>query len=146
MFDPWVGKIFWRRKWQLTPVFLTGKSKGWRNLASYSTWGHKRVGHDLTSKQEQYWGNTFKGPLICELVSELLFCRSFVYLFILFLDIAIHLLKRLKLKQVSISSVGQDAEELELSNTAGVNLKRYSHIGKQFGSVIQLYILFFFSS
>ena len=21
-FDPWVGKIPWRRKWQLTPVFL----------------------------------------------------------------------------------------------------------------------------
>ena len=58
-----------------------------------------------------------------------------------FFFIAIHLLKRLKLKQVTISSVGQDAEELELSNTAGVNLKRYSHIGKQFGSVIQLYIL-----
>ena len=25
-FDPWVGKIRWRRKWQPTPVFLTGKS------------------------------------------------------------------------------------------------------------------------
>ena len=26
-FDPWVGKIPWRRKWQLTPVFVPGKSK-----------------------------------------------------------------------------------------------------------------------
>ena len=26
MFDLWVGKIPWRRKWQPTPVFLTGKS------------------------------------------------------------------------------------------------------------------------
>ena len=26
--DPWVGKIPWRRKWQLTPVFLPGKSHG----------------------------------------------------------------------------------------------------------------------
>ena len=25
-FDPWVGKIPWRRKWQLTPVFLPGES------------------------------------------------------------------------------------------------------------------------
>ena len=25
-FDPWVGKIPWRRKWQPTPVFLPGKS------------------------------------------------------------------------------------------------------------------------
>ena len=25
-FDPWVGKIPWRRTWQTTPVFLPGKS------------------------------------------------------------------------------------------------------------------------
>jgi len=25
-FDPWVRKIPWRRKWQLTPVFLPGES------------------------------------------------------------------------------------------------------------------------
>ena len=25
-FDPWVGKIPWRRKWQASPVFLPGKS------------------------------------------------------------------------------------------------------------------------
>jgi len=25
--DAWVGKIPWRRKWQLTPVFLLGKSQ-----------------------------------------------------------------------------------------------------------------------
>ena len=24
--DPWVGKIPWRRAWQPTPVFLSGKS------------------------------------------------------------------------------------------------------------------------
>ena len=34
-FDPWVGKIPWRRKWQPTPVFLTGKSHGQRRLAGY---------------------------------------------------------------------------------------------------------------
>ena len=27
-FDPWVGKIPWRRKWQPTPVFLLGKLHG----------------------------------------------------------------------------------------------------------------------
>jgi len=27
-FDPWVGKIPWRRKWQFTPVFLPGESHG----------------------------------------------------------------------------------------------------------------------
>ena len=39
-FNPWVGKIPWRRKWQPTPVFLPGKSQGLRSLAGY------RVGHD----------------------------------------------------------------------------------------------------
>ena len=27
-FDPWVGKIHWRRKWQPMPVFLPGKLCG----------------------------------------------------------------------------------------------------------------------
>ena len=27
-FNPWVGKIPWRRKWQPTPVFLPGESQG----------------------------------------------------------------------------------------------------------------------
>ena len=46
-FDPWVGKIPWRRKWQLTPVFLPGESHGQRILADCSPWGH-RVGHGST--------------------------------------------------------------------------------------------------
>ena len=49
MFDPWVGKIPWKRKWQPTPVFLPGKSHGQRSLVDYSPCGHKRVGHDLTA-------------------------------------------------------------------------------------------------
>ena len=40
MFDPWVGKISWRRAWQPTPVFLPGKSHGQRYLAGYSLWDH----------------------------------------------------------------------------------------------------------
>ena len=27
-FDPWVGKVPWRRKWQPTPVFLPGEFHG----------------------------------------------------------------------------------------------------------------------
>jgi len=27
-FDPWVEEISWSRKWQATPVFLTGKFHG----------------------------------------------------------------------------------------------------------------------
>ena len=29
-FDPWVGKILWRRKWLPTPVFLPGEGNGYR--------------------------------------------------------------------------------------------------------------------
>ena len=52
-FDPWVGKIPWRRKWQPAPVFLSGESHGQRNLAGYSPWSLKRVGNNLASKQQQ---------------------------------------------------------------------------------------------
>ena len=40
-FDPWIGKIPWRRKWQPTPVFLPGKSHGQRSLVGFSPWGCK---------------------------------------------------------------------------------------------------------
>ena len=44
-FDPWVGKISWRRKWEPTPVFLPGEFHKWRSMVGYSLWGC-RVGHD----------------------------------------------------------------------------------------------------
>ena len=34
--DPHVKKMPWRRTWQLTTIFLPGKSHGWRRLAGYS--------------------------------------------------------------------------------------------------------------
>ena len=52
-FNPWVGTIPWRKKWQPTPLFLSGKSHEQRSLVGYSPWGHKRVGHDLITKQQQ---------------------------------------------------------------------------------------------
>ena len=45
MFDPWIRKIPWRRKWQPTPVFLPGKSYGQRSLAGCSPWSHKETRH-----------------------------------------------------------------------------------------------------
>ena len=39
-FDPWVGKILWRRAQQPTPAFLPGESRGQRSLAGCSPWGH----------------------------------------------------------------------------------------------------------
>ena len=42
-FDPWVGKLPWRRVWQPTPVFLPGESHGQRSLVGYSPGGHKEL-------------------------------------------------------------------------------------------------------
>ena len=42
-FDPWVGKIPWRRAWQPSLVFLPGESQGQRSLAGYSP---QRIRHD----------------------------------------------------------------------------------------------------
>ena len=36
----------WRRKWQPTPLFLPGKSRGQRSLEGYNPWGRKEL--DMT--------------------------------------------------------------------------------------------------
>ena len=40
------GRFPWRRKWQLTPVFLPGEFHGQRSLAGYSPWGRREL--DMT--------------------------------------------------------------------------------------------------
>ena len=45
-FNPGVGKIPWRRTWQPPPVFLPGKSYGWRSLVGCSPGGYKEL--DMT--------------------------------------------------------------------------------------------------
>ena len=35
------SKVHWRRKWQPTPVLLSGKSHGQRSIVGYSPWGCK---------------------------------------------------------------------------------------------------------
>ena len=40
-FDPWAGKIPWRRAWQPTLVFLPGEPRGLRSLVGYSSKGRK---------------------------------------------------------------------------------------------------------
>ena len=51
VFNPWVAKILWRRKWQITPVFFPGKSHEQRSLVGYGVansmyMGLQRVEHD----------------------------------------------------------------------------------------------------
>ena len=42
-FDPWVGKIIWRKEWQPIPVFLPGEFHGQRSLMGHSPWGRKEL-------------------------------------------------------------------------------------------------------
>ena len=51
-FSPWVRKIPWRRKWQLTPAFLPGKSHEQRSLTGHCPWDLKRAGHNSVTKQQ----------------------------------------------------------------------------------------------
>ena len=49
-FDPWVGKIPWRRKWQPTLVLLPEKTPWQRSLVGSQATGLQRVRHDLVTK------------------------------------------------------------------------------------------------
>ena len=64
-FNPWVGKIPWKRKWQPVSVFLPAKSHGQRNLVGYSSMGSQRVGHDLVTEQQQSTYLIFTMTLWC---------------------------------------------------------------------------------
>ena len=45
-FDPWLGKIPWRRTWQPTPVFLPGESPWTEEPGELQSMGLQRVGHN----------------------------------------------------------------------------------------------------
>lgn len=70
-FDPWVGKIPQRRKWQPTPVFLPAESHEQRSLEGYSPWGCKEL--DTTE-----WGNTY-----------FLFLKLFLFYLFIFFEVAL---------------------------------------------------------
>ena len=53
-FDPWVGKMPWRKAWQPTPVFLPGEFHGLTRLVGYSPWVH-RVGCNWVTFTSLQW-------------------------------------------------------------------------------------------
>ena len=64
-FDPWVGKMPWRRAWQPTPVFLPGESHGQRSLVGCSPWGHEES--DVTERRsavEEWKRRNRPSPLV----------------------------------------------------------------------------------
>ena len=54
-FNPWVGKILWRRQWHPTPVLWPGKSHGQRSLVDYSPRGRKELDTSLSDFTSQIW-------------------------------------------------------------------------------------------
>ena len=42
-FDPWVGRIPWKKAWQSIPVFLPRESHGQRSLVGCSPWGRTEL-------------------------------------------------------------------------------------------------------
>ena len=48
-FDPWVGKMAWRRKWQPAPVFFLG------NPMDRGAWGATGVGNNLATKEQHHF-------------------------------------------------------------------------------------------
>ena len=49
-FDPWVGKIPWRKAWQPTPVFMPGESSWTEEPGRLQSMWSQRVGHDWATK------------------------------------------------------------------------------------------------
>ena len=60
-FDPWVGKIRWRRKWQPIPVLLPRKSHGQTSLVGYSPWGRTEL--DTTERHSYMFTHILVGYL-----------------------------------------------------------------------------------
>ena len=47
--------MHWRRKWQPTPVFLTGESQGWGSLVGFRLWGRTELDMiEATLQQQQH--------------------------------------------------------------------------------------------
>ena len=73
---PWIRKIPWRRKWQPTPVFLTGESHGQGSLVGYSPWGCKESD---TTKQLPHTPTVQESSLFSTPSPAFFICRLFDY-------------------------------------------------------------------
>ena len=60
-FNPWVGKIPWRSKCQLTPVFLPGKIPWTEEPGGLQSMGSQRVEHNLATKNNNWWMDVRSG-------------------------------------------------------------------------------------
>ena len=63
VFDPWDGKIPWKREWQWTPVYLPGEVHGQRSLVGYSPWGCTKSDTTSLSFFLCFWNGSVKRSL-----------------------------------------------------------------------------------
>ena len=89
-FDPWIGKIPWRKKWQPTPPFLPGNFHGQKNLAGYSPQGLKEL--DMTEHNldlEKAEESEIKLPTSCWIFKKAReFQKNFAGFYFCFIDYA----------------------------------------------------------
>src|SRR5574337_123430 len=108
-FDPWVGKILWRRKWHPTPVLLPGKSHGQRSPVGCSPWGCKES--DTTERLQFHFslscmGEGISNPLQCSCLED---PRDGGALWVAVYGVA---QSRTRLKRLSSSSSSRSSKEI----------------------------------
>ena len=90
MWEPWVGKIPWRRAWQPIPVFLPGESPRTEKPGGLQSVGSQRIGHDWVIKHtSKSWmqSGSFSSSFLYTVLDGASFCKNidcciicFVYL------------------------------------------------------------------
>ena len=69
-FDPWMGKIPWRRAWQSTLVFLPGKFRGQRSMAGYSPKSYTNEQRGMHAQGELNQQNETKRNILLALLQR----------------------------------------------------------------------------
>ena len=71
-FNPWVGKIPWKREWQPTPILLPGEFHGQRSLLGYRPWDCKKSD---TTERLIFTFHFFLPPAHCQVSGETAFAQ-----------------------------------------------------------------------
>ena len=76
-FNPWVGKISWRKEWISTPVFLPGKFHEQRSLVGDSPWDHKELDTTEGLQHIHTHAHIYFNTSISLLIFDYIFGQSF---------------------------------------------------------------------